>query len=208
MKRFFTLLACAAALFLTSCNSKVLITAADSHSAVVAFKINFSKSFIDVGKSVTGKDELPVNGKNITQIMMAAGFDNIISNSTNYSISASGIYDCTTSIAQKTQILTVTPDSMELKLGPEQFKNIYSMMNEEEQSYFDLLMIPSLCDEESTAEEYEVTVASLYGPTFAGDLSKGVISFTLKRQAAEKQYSITLGELFTLRESKTWKLEF
>lgn len=210
VKKLFILLTTIAALFFTSCNSKFLISAADSHTAAVSFSLKFPRSFIETGKAITGKDELPVNGTNITQILMAAGFDKISSNSTNYSIIAGGLYDCNTEIARKTQILNISSSSISLSLGPEQFKSIYAMMNEEEQSYFDLMMIPCLSDEESTVEEYEETVASLYGPSFARDLTHGVITFTLASPDGKKVSSntITLGELFTLKETKEWKLDF
>ena len=95
-------------------------------------------------------------------------------------------------------------------LGAEQFQAFYSLLSEEFRSYFDLMMIPGLIGEKMTAAEYEQLLSSMYGPTFAKDVVSGTLEISLSSPDGKKTLkdTISLGDILTLSETKTWKISW
>lgn len=180
--------------------------------AQVDFGSVFSKVFIDTFGSVSGNsgEELPLNSEGTKAILSNAGLKSVYAKSAGKTLSASGIYDKSSSALTESGIIKSSEKNLTVTLGPAQFKSLYSLLDEEGQSYFDLLMIPCLIDEEMSTEEYSELVASMYGSSFATDLTNGKLTLTLCSPDKSKKMpvQIKLGELFTMTESKSWTVSW
>lgn len=213
MKKNITALLCSFFLFaLTSCDSSITVTSMGKDKAQVDFGSAFSKVFIDTFGTVSGSasDSLPLNSEGTKAILTNAGLKSVYARTSGRTLTASGIYDKASSALSESGIIKSTEKSLSLTVGPDQFKSLYSLLDEEGQSYFDLLMIPCLIDDEMSCEEYTELVASMYGNSFATDLTEGKLSVTLYSPDKTKKMpvQIKLGELFTMTESKTWSISW
>ena len=110
----------------------------------------------------------------------------------------------------KTGILSRTKKSLTLTLGSIQFQALYAMLDEESQAYFDLMMIPALSDEKMTPAEYNELLASVYGQTFADEITGGSFSMTLISPDGKKRTTakVTLGEILSLTAEKSWTVNW
>ncbi len=110
----------------------------------------------------------------------------------------------------KSGILKSSKNSLSLSLGPDQFRALYDILDETSQAYFDMLMIPSLIGETMSLEDYKKLVASLYGATFANELLNGTLSIKLSSPLAKSKISetVSVGEILTLSETKTWSISW
>ena len=70
-------------------------------------------------------------------------------------------------------------------------------------------MIPSLNDEELSAQEYKELLASVYGEKLAESFFSEKFTLTINgKNSVSKKIQISLGELFTLKDSKNWQVEW
>ena len=73
-----------------------------------------------------------------------------------------------------------------------------------------LMMIPALIGEKMSVPEYRELLASMYGPSFADEIVNGNLTINLSSPNGKKTLSktISLGEILTATEEKTWSISF
>lgn len=225
-KKILTLAAALAAFFLlASCSPSISVHAKNSDDVQVDFSAGFSKqaesAILELFQAAAGitQGNQQINfdvasifsETEIENFLIGAGATNVSAKSTQDKISASlAINSLSTNPLAATGILTRTANSLSFTIGPEQLNALYEKLNEENQGYLDLLMIPALNDDEMTVAEYRGLLASLYGAELADEVCGGTLSIELKSPDSKKVISqkIPLGELLTLAESKTWSVSW
>ncbi len=213
LHKFYSLFASLAVVGLVSCSSSINVTAKNNDDVTLSFSSAFSKKSQDALLSLTGAQENSktlLSADEVKTFLSSSQATNIkASVSPQNEIDASGDF---ANISDKNlssfNILKRTQKSLSLSLGPEQISAFYNSLPEDTRSYFDLLMIPCLNDEKMDIAEYTELLASVYGTTLAEEIVNGQIKIELQAENLKKSVKaqITLGELFTLTEQKTWSV--
>ena len=207
-----------AALFLpllfTSCLPQISIKAGANDEASIFFTTGFSEKTAKTLKNLTGADaSSPLfNKEDILLLLQSAGAINTsaaVPSSTE--VSATGVIpEISKNQLAKTGFISKDEKSLCLTIGPKQITAFYALLNDDAKSYLDLLMIPSLIGESMSLPEYQELLASMYGPTFAEEITGGKLSITLSSPSGKKvlKENISLGEILCASEEKSWKLTF
>lgn len=199
---------------LTSCKPKISVSAVASDDVKISFSTGFSSDTAAALKAMTGASaETPLFSKDdVSLILSQIGAQNsIIQFPSPTEISTAGTIPAISSNPLGIcKLIERTEKSLKITLGPEQFKAFYNLLNEEFKAYFDLMMIPALTDEKMSIKEYEELLASMYGPTFAKDVVNGTLEIFVSSPDGKKvkKESVSLGEILTLTESKSWLVNF
>lgn len=77
-------------------------------------------------------------------------------------------------------------NSLSVKVSPEILQQTYLLLSDEEKSYMDLLMAPSITGEKMSLEEYSDLVASVYGQELADELYEGRLYLNLGCPSGKK----------------------
>ncbi len=217
LHRFFLLFACLAVAGLVSCSSSITVTAKSTDGVTLNFNSSFSKEAQTALLSLTGAPDSStnaplINAGDVKSFLLSSQATNVKALvSPQNEITASGEF---APLSQKKlselNILKRTVTSLSLSLGPEQITAFYNSLPEDTRSYFDLLMIPCLNDDQMDINEYTQLLASVYGTTLAQEIANGQIKIELNAENLKKtvKAQITLGELFTLTEQKTWSVSW
>lgn len=209
--------ACLAVVGLASCSTSITVTAKNNDDVNLNFTSSFSKQAQDALLSLTGagensKNSPLISADDVKSFLFSSQATNVKADvSPQNEINASG--DFATVSDKKLSALNIlkrTPASLTLSLGPEQIAAFYNSLPEDTRSYFDLLMIPCLNDEKMDIGEYTELLASVYGTTLAQEIVNGQIKIELKSENPKKtvKAQLTLGELFTQTEQKTWSVSW
>ncbi|MBQ0050570.1 MAG: hypothetical protein KBT11_00730 [Treponema sp.] len=195
------------------CKPKIEIQAAEKDEVVVKFSTGFAAETAKALRSMSGisENQALLSENDIKTVLAQLNSKNEkVSMPSPTEIAAEGTFDLKQNQLSKCGLITKTENSISLSLGPKQFQNFYELLNEEFKSYFDLMMVPALIGEKMTVAEYDELLASMYGPTFAKDLTAGEVEIILKNQNGKKilKETVPLGELLTTTEEKVWKLNF
>lgn len=202
-----------------ACSPDLTVQATGVDGATISFSTGFSKSTEQTLKSIVGavsgeaNDTAPLfNANDISAMLKATGLQQVFANSKDATtLFASGSARSISEITlAKTGILSRTKKSLTLTLGSIQFQALYAMLDEESQAYFDLMMIPALSDEKMTPAEYNELLASVYGQTFADEITGGSFSMTLISPDGKKRTTakVTLGEILSLTAEKSWTVNW
>ena len=219
MKIFNCLCLALLTVFFASCSPAISVKAGNSDSATISFSADFSaaanSAFTDF-LSEAGQTTAPIQNSSeplfskteIENFLLSCGAEDV-SAETGKDGKTKGtgtIAGLSKSVPGTSKILSKTKNSLSLTLGPEQFRSLYESLNEESQGYFDLLMIPCLNDETMDVSEYENLLSFVYGQKLAKELVSQPLELNLQSPDSKKTVSskITLGEVLTLTEPKTW----
>ena len=201
-------------IFIVSCKPQISIKAGKSDDATIFFSTGFSESTTKTLQNLTGADpNVPLFNKNdVLLLLKSAGAVNTSTAlPTPNEISASGtIPEVSKNPLYLTGILTKSEKSLTLTLGPKQISSFYELLNDDAKSYLDLMMIPALIGEKMDSKEYTELLSSMYGPTFAEEIVSGKLTISLSSPDGRKSLkeTITLGELLTATEEKSWSIKF
>lgn len=215
IKKYFFSFVMLGTLLFCSCSPEIIVQAIGKDDAKLSFQTSFSAATEKTLKSMIGsvsgmKDEnVPlVSTNDITLIMQSAGFEDITATAaTQDKVGCEGkVHAVSEHSLSDSGVLSRTEKSLTLTFGPAQFQALYGMVTEEAQAYFDLLMIPALNDDEQSVAEYNELLASVYGQSFADEITNGNVSLRLRSPDGKKHTDvrISLGELLTLTKSKSW----
>ena len=157
--------------------------------------------------------ETPLFNKNdVLELLKNAGATNTSANiPSSTEVAASGsLQNLSQNSLYKIGILSTTKNSLKFTIGPKQIAAFYELLNEDSKSYLDLMMIPALIGEKMTVDEYKDLLSSMYGPTFAEEIVSGSLSINLSSKNGKKsvKHTISLGELLTATEEKSWEITF
>lgn len=214
---FFLFFSYLAVVALASCSASISVTAKNNDDVTLNFSSSFSKQAQEALLSLTGaqensKNRSLISADDVKSFLFSSQAVNVKADvSPQNQITASGDF---ASVSDKNlsalNILKRTPASLTLSLGPEQIAAFYNSLPEDTRSYFDLLMIPCLNDEKMDIAEYTELLASVYGTTLAQKIVNGQIKIELKSENPKKSVKaqLTLGELFTQTEQKTWSVSW
>lgn len=206
--------ALSAVLIFDSCKPKISLSAGNDDSVRLGFATAFPEETAKALRTMVGADsDIPIFAESdIQSLLSQVGAENtkVLIPSANALDSSGTIKNLSKNVLSLCGIVSKTQNSVSLSLGPEQFENFYNLLSEEFKSYFDLMMIPSLIGEKMSAQEYEELLSSMYGPTFAKDVVEGTLEISLSSPDGKKTLkdSVSLGEILTLNETKTWKVSW
>ena len=201
-------------LFIVSCKPQISIKAGKSDEASIFFSTGFSDSTAKTLQNLTGADtNAPLfNKDDVLLLLKSAGAVNTSAAlPTPNEISANGtIPEVSKNPLYQTGILSKTEKSLTLTLGPKQISAFYELLNDDAKSYLDLMMIPALIGEKMDTKEYTELLSSMYGPTFAEEIVSGKLTISLSSPDGRRtlKETITLGELLTATEEKSWSIKF
>lgn len=216
LKIVFTFLLSALMFAFASCSPKISLEAVaqDADCVSVKFSTSFPEETAKALRQMTGAgDEVPIFAEDdIKSLLLQAEAEDIkvSSPSSNELSSSAAIKNIGQNVLSKCKIIEKNKNSLSLSLGPEQFQSFYSLLSDEFKSYFDLMMIPCLIGEKMPVTEYEALLSSMYGPAFAKDIVSGNLEISLSSPDGRKTLkdSVSLGEILTLSETKTWNLSW
>lgn len=201
-----------------SCSPTLSVRADGAEGVHLSFLTGFSDSTARLLRSMlamTGAvdesvDKPLFSADDLRAVLESSGFTKIeAKNVSSTTINASALYqNLRLGELSKMGILSRTANSLTLTLGPRQLWTLYALSNEETQLYLDLLMLPALSGETLSVSEYNALLASLYGPSFAGEITGGTLTLTLSAPDGKKSTTtkLTLGELLTLAEERSWTI--
>ena len=201
-------------LFIVSCKPQISIKAGKSDEASIFFSTGFSDSTAKTLQNLTGADtNAPLfNKDDVLLLLKSAGAVNTSAAlPTSNEISANGtIPEVSKNPLYQTGILSKTEKSLTFTLGPKQISAFYELLNDDAKSYLDLMMIPALIGEKMDTKEYTELLSSMYGPTFAEEIVSGKLTISLSSPDGRRtlKETITLGELLTATEEKSWSIKF
>lgn len=211
---FVVFLAISSIFIFGSCSPQVSVAAENGDSVKIGFSTSFPEETAKALRKMTGaSDDIPIFAEtDIKNLLSQVGTGSTkISIPTPNELESSGeIKNISTNVLSACKIVSKKGNSLSISIGPEQFKNFYDLLSDEFKSYFDLMMIPSLIDEKMTPSEYEELLSSMYGPSFAKDIVSGTLEISLSSPDNTKKVkdSVTLGEILTAQESKTWSVNW
>lgn len=199
---------------LSSCAPKISIEAQSGNSVKIGFSTSFPEETARALRKMAGAgDDIPIFAEeDVRALLLQAGGENskVLILPPNGLESSTEIKNISENVLSACKIVLKSKNSLSLSIGPEQFKNFYDLLTDEFKSYFDLMMIPSLIGEKMTTAEYEELLSSMYGPGFAKDIVSGTLEISLSSPDGAKTVrdSVTLGEILTAAETKTWSVSW
>lgn len=202
------------AILLCSCSPKVSVKALADGGVDVGFKTGFSKSTEKTLRKIARiPDKSPIFSPNdMTMVLLDAGATNVSAHTpSSREVEAFGtLSDVEHNALSATKILKRTEKSVTLTLGPNQMRTLYTLLDDETKSYFDMMMIPAILGEELSVAEYRMILSAMYGKNFANELIDGEVVLELTSADGKKTQKITekLGEILTLQNEKSWTLEY
>ncbi|GEM_PF-1270474 len=197
-----------------SCRPQIAIKAGANDSASIFFSTGFSEATARTLQNLTGAnpDAALFSKDDILLLLKSAGAINTSAVLPKPNeISASGtISQVADNPLSKTGLLSKNDKSLTLTIGPKQISAFYELLNEDAKSYLDLMMIPALIGEKMDSKEYEDLLSSMYGPTFAQEIVGGKLTIILSSPDGRRtlKETITLGELLTASEEKSWCVKY
>ncbi|MBR1723011.1 MAG: hypothetical protein IJ727_11110, partial [Treponema sp.] len=178
--------------------------------ATVFFSTGFSESTAKTLKSLAGTDSsAPLFNKNdVLQLLRAMGAENATANIPSQTeIAATGTVK---SLSQnrlfQTGLIKNEDGTLTLTIGPKQIVSFYGILNEDEKSYLDMMMIPALLGEKMSVTEYRELLSSMYGPSFADEIIKGKLTIVLSSPSGKKKVKeeVSLGDLLCSEKEMVW----
>ncbi len=198
----------------TSCLPQISIKASSDDQATILFSTGFSKETAKTLQAATGADiNTPLfNKDDILMVLNSAGAVKTSASlpNPNEIATAGTLPNLSKHPLSTTELINKTDNSITLTLGPKQISAFYSLLNEDAQSYLDLMMVPALIGETMTKTEYRELLASMYGPTFADEIVNGKLTINLASPNGKKtlKETVNLGDLLCTSEEMSWKLNF
>ena len=212
--KFFLAAAFSLSVFFISCLPQISIKAGQNDDATILFSTGFSKSTAATLRSVAGADENAelFNKDDVILLLKSAGAVNTSASLPSPTeIATEGtLPELSKHPLSTTGLIKKSGKSLTLTLGARQISAFYGLLDEDAQSYLDLMMIPALIGEKMTVSEYRDLLASLYGPVFADEIVNGKLTISLSSPDGKKalKETISLGDLLTTSEEKSWTLNF
>lgn len=197
-------------LLFTACQPQISIKAEGDDGATVFFSTGFSESTAKTLKSLTGADSSsPLFNKNdILQLLRAGGAENATANIPSQTeIAATGtVKSLSQNRLSQIGLIKSEKGTLTLTIGPRQIVSFYGMLNEDEKSYLDMIMIPALLGEKMSVAEYRELLSSMYGPSFADEIIKGKLTILLTSASGKKKVrqEVTLGDLLCADKEMVW----
>ena len=208
MKKIYLLIL--SGLLFISCRPQISIKAEKADEATVFFSTGFSESTAKTLKSLAGTDSsAPLFNKNdVLQLLRAMGAENATANIPSQTeIAATGTVK---SLSQnrlfQTGLIKNEDGTLTLTIGPKQIVSFYGILNEDEKSYLDMMMIPALLGEKMSVTEYRELLSSMYGPSFADEIIKGKLTIVLSSPSGKKKVKeeVSLGDLLCSEKEMVW----
>jgi len=212
--KFFKYLLITFPILFASCLPQISIKAGNDDDASIFFSTGFSESTAKTLQAATGADTNSpfFNKDDVLNLLKNAGAVNTsatLPNPTEITTTGS-LPELSKHPLAQTGLLSKTGKSLTLTLGPKQICAFYELLNDDAKSYLDLMMIPALIGEKMTVTEYSELLASMYGPTFAEEIVSGKLTISLSSPDGKRtlKETVSLGEILTAAEEKTWTLKF
>lgn len=212
MKKILTFATFILPILFCSCSPEIKVKMSRDNSVELSFQTGFSDNVSKTIKKITGmKESDPIISPNdMATFLTEAGATKVKANLPNKNeVKAEGtLQKIESSAFYATGFLKKDEKSLSLSLGPNEIKKLYDLLDENTKSYFDLIMIPALIGEEMSIAEYKMLLAGMYGKNFANEITDGTVVISVESPNG-KTTKITenLGNLLTLTQDKTWKVE-
>ena len=213
-KLFLKILPLIAILF-SSCNGQIKISVDKAGNANIEFASSMGTALENLIDSLSGtgnpsnfsEPETPFfDSAAIKTSLALSGLKNVqvkIPRRTSVSFAA-GFPDLKDKQNILAQTLKFTGSSLTFTISPETACKIKNSMDEEVQSYIDLLMAPVFSGESMPLSEYSDLISSVYGQQIADELLSSHLTITLTLPGKSQSFDVPLSQLLTVSD----KLEF
>ena len=197
-----------------SCLPQISVKAGANDEATILFSTGFSKATAKTLQAAANADEnAPLfNKDDVLMVLNSAGAINTSATlpSPNEISTAGTLPNLSKHPLSLTGLINKTDKSLKLTLGPKQISEFYELLSDDAKSYLDLMMVPALIGEKMSVSEYRELLASMYGPSFADEIVNGKLTINLASPNGKKTLkdSVSLGELLTTVDEKSWTLNF
>ena len=208
------------AILLSSCNGQIKISVDKAGNADIEFASSMGTALENLIVSLSSSDNPPNSSETETSETETPFFD---SSAIKNSLTHSGLKNIQVKTPKRTsvdfsaqlpdlknkqnilaQTLKFTGSSLSFTISPEIAFQIKNSMDEDVQSYIDLLMAPVFSGESMQLSEYTELVSSVYGQQIADELLSSRISIHLSIPGKSKTFEVPLTQLLTVSD----KLEF
>lgn len=186
---------CASALvmafgFLTSCSSKLNLTAGSDNGVNVDFNMIMGSALTNTIKQLTSNMGGGEQGIFSAQVMKDAfvdsDFTNVkVSNPTKNSMSFNGNLPPdnkqthASGNLRAVDFVVCRDNGMYLRLSPSSLKGFADGLPDDTHNYLDLFMAPVFTGEEMSKADYKMLIASIYGNQIAAELDNSIITINL-----------------------------
>ena len=203
------------AILLSSCNGQIKISVDKAGNADIEFASSMGTALENLIVSLSSSDNPPNSSETETPFFDSSAIKNSLTHSglkniqvktpkrTSVDFSAQ-LPDLKNKQNILAQTLKFTGSSLTFTISPEIAFQIKNSMDEDVQSYIDLLMAPVFSGESMQLSEYTELVSSVYGQQIADELLTSRISIQLSIPGKSKTFEVPLTQLLTVSD----KLEF
>jgi len=196
-------------LVFASCASKIAIKVSKTQEVFVDVDIKPSESTKKIVKSLSSiakDDKQTKNGQNgfqeekLENIMLEGGVE-IISFKRDGNLDTNAKIKFPASSKEiDSSIFNVSEEgSLVLSLSKEKLRNFFSGMSEEQKGYLELLMAPSMQEDDMSSSEYISLIASSYGKKVAGELKHSRIKLYIEVPNTIKNVSVSPKAEYTIK---------
>ena len=195
MKKKYVFLVFFAVVFFVSCTPKIAITVDNQNQIVAELNIKPSLATKKLIKSLSGfaegssfdSEETEIQNEKTEDGMEIIRFKKTSSLELDALLKFPSSYDLGTGIFE----LNVAEKKLICSLDRKKLKAFFENISPQDKEYLELLMAPSLQDDEMSEDEYIALIASAYGGTVAGELKTSVLSLSFQLPKQIKSISIT-----------------
>ena len=192
-------------LIFASCTSKIVIKISKTQETFLDLDIKPSDSTKKIVKSLysMSKDgQEDTQDKTLENVVLEGGIE-IVSFKMNQNFGASAkVKFLTNSKEIDSQIFNVKKeDALILSLNKEKLKSIFSGIGEEAKGYLELLMAPSMQENDMSTSEYMSLIASSYGKKVAGELKNSRVELHIEVPNKIKNVSISPKSEYSINDN-------
>ncbi|MGP1458335.1 MAG: hypothetical protein ACTTKL_03380 [Treponema sp.] len=192
----------AAAFFLVSCNSTLLVKDAEGLSLAFEYSAVCGKELMAAITTISGGGVLFDEAK-IKEALTLAKLSKIkvaVPEKERLYLAAELSKDAGDAVSKAKIAANRKTDGVTLSLTPQTLGALYAELPNEFQSYIDLFMAPVFTGENMSDADYLDLLSAVYGKPLADEFGNAVLTITLQNGTAKQEHKIRLIKLLNLKE--------
>lgn len=165
---------------LTSCTTEVTLTLQKDDSVDISFEGGAGKAFVKMISSVTGSDEMLIEGDSVSYELAKAGFSSVKVNQKNGGFVTITMKDNKqASYLFSSKILKAEKGKLSTNISRKSLEDFYEAADEQTRMILDLFLAPVFNKEEMSESEYLEMLAAFYGDGAADEIGQSLVKINL-----------------------------
>jgi len=197
-----------AVLVFASCASKIAIKVSKTQEVFVDLDIKPSESTKKIIKSLSSiekdsqkDDQGAIQDEKLEHVILEGGIEIIsFKRTSNFDTSAKIKFPSNSKEIDSSIFNVKKEGALVLSLDRKKLRSFFSGMSDEQKGYLELLMAPSMQEEDMSSSEYLFLIASSYGKKVAGELSRSRIKLHIEVPNTIKNVSVSPKTEYTIKD--------